>query len=124
MIKKIFKWIFSSELEQLEKKEIEFSQELFKAKKIIEDGEIQYNKINSILKNIDVSIDVHESQYSPSWAVISLQGDKTDYLKFMNLGSAEISHIASFLRQFERDTHIKIDASPQATKFLKINRER
>ena len=109
MIKRFFKWIFKSELLELQK-QINYAKEA--TKKYSE----QELKINNLLGNIDVSVDVH--QYSKSWAVISIQGKKTDYIKFVDLGEAEIVDIQRFLRNFDRS---KIDASPIASRFLRIN---
>ena len=59
--------------------------------------------------NIDVSVDVHHR--SGSWAVVSLQGTKTDYIKFIDLGNRDMMEIARFLRQYDR-ANVKLDASP------------
>jgi len=109
MIKRFFKWIFKSELLELQK-QINHTKEA--TKKYSE----QELKIDNLLGNIDVSVDVH--QYSKSWAVISIQGKKTDYIKFVDLGESEIRDIQMFLRNFDRR---KIDASPIASRFLRIN---
>ena len=60
-----------------------------------------------IMELSEASVDVHN--YSPSWAVLSLRGKHSDYIKFMNLGDADLRTIHQFLSQFE-DT--KIDAAP------------
>ncbi len=121
MIKKItrkfFKWVFKAELNQLEiqiQKTNDATANYESQEKRIK------NVLQNVLKNIDVSVDVHE--HSPSWAVVSLQGQKTDYIKFIDLGNSEIRHIAEFLRRYERDanTNIKIDASPNISQFLRI----
>jgi hypothetical protein len=114
MIRKIlrivFRWVFTQEIK-------EFEAATNKARK-------QAQQLESFLGNIDVSVDVHEYQYSSSWAVISIQGSTTDYLKFVDLGKAEIEAISRFLRSFERQANIKIDASPLASGFLRINNRR
>ncbi len=113
MIRKIFKWIFKSELQEL-------NTQIQNSKEIAVKNEALQKTLNSFL---DVSVDVHEYQkHSKSWAVISLQGTKADYIKFIDLGDADIRHIQQFLRQFERDANIKIDASPIASQFLRISR--
>lgn len=151
MIKKIFNWIFKSEIEKLNlevetikdsaekinlehKLEIErlsldyklkvgeFESEKKEAKQLITKLQEQHKTFEFLLSNIDVSVDVHEHNYSPSWAVISLQGQKTDYIKFINLGQSDIKEIASFLRNFERDSNLKIDAYPPTSRFLKISK--
>lgn len=115
MIRKLFNWIFEAELDKL-------NSEILKAKNIAEKLEQQRNAFNTVLSGIDVSVDVHEydHKYSPSWAVISLQGQKTDYIKFIELGQSEINEIALFLRNFELNSSIKVDASPIASQFLRV----
>lgn len=118
MIRKFFKWLFKAELNQLESRILE-------AKAATNKVEMMERHFNKMLSNIDVSVDVHEHhRYARSWAVISLQGSRTDYLKFIDLGDSDIRHIAQFLRQFERGSNIKIDASPSATGFLRMPRAR
>jgi hypothetical protein len=115
MIRKFFKWIFKSELQKL-------NLQIQKTKEATLIFESYQKSLKNVLQNIDVSVDVHEyHRYSKSWAVISLQGSKTNYLKFIDLGDAEIRHIQQFLRQFENNINIKIDASPNTSKFLKID---
>ena len=116
MIRKFFKWIFKSELQEL-------NLQIQKTKEATASFESYQNSLKNVLQNIDVSVDVHEyHRYSKSWAVISLQGSKTDYLKFIDLGDADIRHIQQFLRQFERNANVKIDASPNASQFLRVSR--
>jgi hypothetical protein len=119
MIRKIFNWIFKAELSRL-------NSEIKTAKYLVEKLEKQQKAFNVVLSNIDVSVDVHEydHRYSPSWAVISLQGQKTDYIKFVELGQSEMNEIARFLRNFERNSNIKVDASPMASQFLRVPRSK
>lgn len=117
MIRKLFKWIFKSELREL-------NIQIQKTKEATVNFESYQKSLKNVLENIDVSVDVHEfHKYSKSWAVISLQGSKTDYLKFIDLGDADIRYIQQFLRQFERNTKVKIDASPNASQFLRVSRD-
>ena len=74
-----------------------------------QEAEVRAERIRELLGNIDVSVDVH--QRSGSWAVVSLQGGKTDYIKFVDLDQRSIREIAFFLRQFDRK-NVKIDANP------------
>jgi len=116
MIKKLFDWIFKSELDKLRS-------EISKAQSIAIELTETKRAFDSVLGNIDVSVDVHEyDKYSPSWAVISLQGQKSDYLKFIKLNDCDINQISQFLRRFERINNIKIDATPMATEFFRVNR--
>lgn len=114
-MRKLLKWVFKKELSELE-------MELSRARNVVGEVEKQQKKLNKVLSYIDVSVDVHEYNYSPSWAVISLQGQKTDYIKFVDLGQSDINEISKFLRGFERSKNIKIDASPIASKFLHIKK--
>ncbi len=101
MIRKIFKWVFKSEL--------------IKLGTAISDCKVQETKIKNMLGNIDVSVDLHH--YSPSWAVISIQGERSDYIKFIDLGVKDIREIQQFLRRFDRS---KVDCSPTDSKYFKI----
>jgi type I site-specific restriction-modification system R (restriction) subunit len=118
MIRKFFKWIFKNELQQLQA-------QINRTKEATSSYEAQEKIIKNILQNIDVSVDVHEyCRHSNSWAVISLQGQKTDYIKFVDLGNSNIREIGLFLRGFERHANIKVDASPHTTGFLRISRNK
>lgn len=68
-----------------------------------------------MLNNLDISVDHHI--YSKSWAVISIQGKRQDFIKFIDLGEKDIQQISNFLKNFDRT---KIDASPEATKLIRI----
>jgi hypothetical protein len=78
MIRKLFNWIFKSELDKLQKAIDTVENRSFRAEKLVAELEWQKKAFQSILDGIDVSVDVHEydHRYSPSWAVISLQGQK------------------------------------------------
>lgn len=117
-MKKIFRWIFKEELDSLQKqidKSKQIRQEFDYIKKKYEEKE---KKFDNLFKNIDVSVDVHH--YAPSWAVISIQGQKQDYIKFINLGQADLLEIKRFLSHFDRD---KVDCAPNETQFLRIDRQ-
>lgn len=110
MIKRIFRWIFSSELRDLQI-------QIAKSKSATLEFNYKLELIDSILGNIDVSVDVHK--YSPSWAVISIQGEKADFIKFMDLGKSDLDTIKQFLYKFDKS---KIDATPQESKYLRIDK--
>lgn len=76
MIRKLFNWIFKSELDKLQKVIDTAENRSFRAEKLVAELEWQKKAFQSILDGIDVSVDVHEYDHSPSWAVISLQGQK------------------------------------------------
>lgn len=113
LIKKAFNWFFKAELDKLNSEITTANYTLNKLKQ-------QQEKFEELLMGIDVSVDVHDYKYSPSWAVISLQGKHTDYIKFVDLGDSDIREISKFLRNFEKDANIKIDAYPTTSDFLKI----
>ena len=118
MIRKLFKWIFKAELQEL-------NSQIQRTKEATAKYEYYQKALENVLKNIDVSIDVHEyHRRSNSWAVISVQGRKTDYIKFVDLKDSDAKEIQMFMRQFERNANIKIDASPNASEFLRISRDR
>lgn len=94
IIRRFFFWVFSDQLEALH-----FY--LSENKKI-------NRKLKNMLNNIDVSVD--HNLMSKSWAVISIQGQKKDFIKFIDLDNNDIRHIQEFLKKFDRK---KIDASPE-----------
>ena len=115
MIKKIFNWIFKEHIEKLQKS-------MNYNKNLSMELEKQIKHVNNILSGIDVSVDVHEYRGASSWAVICINGQKSDYIRFVELGNKDIHEISMFLRQFERSKNIRIDASPNASRFLKISK--
>jgi len=116
MIKKFFKWAFRQEFEQLQKQNQEY-------KELITQVKVTERKLNSFLHNMDVSVDVHEYNGSKSWAVVSIQGQRSDFIKFVDLGDRNIYEIERFLRQFDRSSRRPtVDCSPQASHYLRIDR--
>lgn len=105
MIRKLFRWAFKKEL-------IFLNAEIKRNASIRRELEIKSKKLDTLFNNIDISVDFHH--YSPSWAVISIQG-KHDFIKFMDLGQRDIREIQQFLRQFDRS---KVDCSPIESKFF------
>ena len=119
MIKKLLKWVFQQELEELKKRTDEEIARLTKKtdkeiKELNTFRNILNAEFNDIKKLIDVSADVHEYS-NRSWAVISIPGVKMDYIKFLDMGPMEITEMARFLKQFER---ANIDASPKFKEFF------
>lgn len=125
ILHKILKWIFAEELQKLKQQ----TEDLDKKIEVIKEYQYRLKEMNitmdsyrksieNILGNIDISVDIH--QYSRSQAVISLQGTKSDYIKFVDLGDSDIHQIKRFLEKFSKQ-NIKIDAPYNfPTKFLKI----
>lgn len=104
----LFSWVFKQQLNEL-KIQIQVAQQTCDQLKA------DSRKLHNLLDNLDISVDHHE--YSSSWAVISIQGQQSDFIKFIDLGRSDIHTIQQFLRQFDRS---KVDCSPQASKFFKL----
>lgn len=116
MIRKLFNWIFKAQLDELKK-------ETTKAKDVRVKLENDRKYFEALMQGFDVSVDVHQAnKYSRSWACLSLQGERTDFIKFIDLGERDIREIGEFLRRYERNANIKIDASPQAIDWLGVRR--
>ena len=109
IIKRFWAWCFKEELSRYNKVIAQCEQERILLQE-------QINRTKNVLSNFDISVDVHH--HAPSWAVISLQGGKTDYLKFIDLGDRNIREISQFLSQFDRRNHIKIDCSPMDSLYF------
>ena len=102
MIKRFFRWLFKNELDSLNTKcsEVQtiieslkqqqftmttaFASQLKNTQEVVK----KYQDVfDNILSGIDVSVDVHEPQSrTNNWAVISLQGQRTDFVKFIDFG--------------------------------------
>lgn len=107
MIKRFFRWVFKEELAKLELS-------------ISDNGDLR-NRLESVIGNMDVGVDVN--QYSPSWAVVSIQGVKTDYIRFINLSQGEATDIQRFLSNFRDDRRVKVDAPMQMQGRIKHGRK-
>jgi hypothetical protein len=122
IIKKLFQWIFEKELSELQKERekckevyIEVEQQRQHLLKDVYSINILRENMRKAFKNIDISVDVH--RYSKSWAVISIQGETTDFIKFIDLGKNDIREIQKFLSMFD---HAKVDTTPNETTFIKF----
>lgn len=109
LLRKLFLYLFKEDFQRMEALERDLKGLIHRQKCSTSEAEVRAERIRQLLGNIDVSVDVH--QRSGSWAVVSLQGGKTDYIKFVDLDQRSIREIAFFLRQFDRN-HVKIDATP------------
>ena len=108
MIRKIFSWIFKAELQQLET--------ILKATENINDSlELKHKRIDNLLDNLEISVDYH--MFSRSWAVISIQGKRSDYIKFIDLGERDIREIQQFISRYDRS---KVDCAPQHSPMFKF----
>lgn len=124
LIKTLFRWIFREELNEMKIEIGKVSRTKRHYEYLKNSHQTLYNQQQEVIKSledtvgdINVSVDVHKTPHSNSWAVISIQG-KHNYIKFIDMGQSEVREIKSFLRQFER-RNVTIDASPQTTHFLK-----
>lgn len=109
LLRKLFLYLFKEDFQRMKALERDLKGLIHRQKCATSLAEVRAERIRKLLGNIDVSVDVH--QRSGSWAVVSLQGGKTDYIKFIDLGSRDMMDIAHFLRQYDR-ANVKIDASP------------
>ena len=109
LFRKLFLYLFREDFKRMEELERDLRGLIHRQKCATLEAETRAKRINQLIGNIDVSVDVH--QRSGSWAVISLQGQKTDYIKFVDLDQRSLKEISYFLRQFDRQ-NVKIDANP------------
>lgn len=114
MVRKIFNWVFQKQLKELENSISNCKSLLHTLEKQSLEFDKQKTAVLKSLEGFDLSVDVH--QYSSSWAVFSLQGQKADYVKFIDLGDRDIHEIARFISKYERG---KYDATPQLRGFIK-----
>lgn len=110
LLKRIFNWIFSDELEELKKK----SKDLQSAKNKVKNLE---DRLENILDCVGIGADINPSRYSPSWAVICVQGKPNNYVQFVSLDVGNVMEIERFLRRFE--TRSVIDVPLGMRKFFK-----
>lgn len=109
LLRKLFLYLFKEDFQRMKALERDLEGLIHRQKCATSLAEVHAARIKQLMGNIDVSVDVHHR--SGSWAVVSLQGGKTDYIKFIDLGSRDMMDIAHFLRQYDR-ANVKIDASP------------
>lgn len=109
LLRKLFLYLFKEDFQRMKALERDLKGLIHRQKCATSLAEVRAERIRKLLGNIDVSVDVH--QRSGSWAVVSLQGTKTDYIKFIDLGNRDMMEIARFLRQYDR-ANVKLDASP------------
>lgn len=122
ILQKIFRWVMSEEIEKLNKLTRDLDFYKTNTQRTLERTQTELYTLQKEFKNItkmyeimfensDISIDVDNKGYrgcrSDSWAVISIQGERSDFIKFVQLKDRDIQEISYFLRQFQRG---KIDA--------------
>lgn len=115
----IFNWIFKAQIKELNDKVDLVEKMTLKAKGFEVNAHIHSQnaaktgrKLEEILEGMDCSVDVNH--YSPSWAVISIQG-KQNFIKFVDLGRSDIEQISRFLSRFDRQ---KVDANPGESRWI------
>lgn len=115
LLRKLFLYLFKEDFKRMEALGRNLKGLIHRQQCATSEAEVRAKRIRQLLGNIDVSVDVH--QRSGSWAVVSLQGGKTDYIKFVDLDEKSLREISSFLRQYDRQ-NVKIDANPFDRKML------
>lgn len=136
MIKKLLLWILKDEYKYILEDHIKMKKHLTGLyehvrnlqadNKHIKNLLIQAQKENStskqvydrLFENTDVTVDADiQANYgrSDSWAIISIQGEREDFVRFIDLSRHDIQEISHFLRQFRRG---KVDAEPRMRNFL------
>ena len=109
-IKKRFKgfleWAFSEEFDNMRTTCKQQQRTTTQMQKEIEDLRILQNqlgiyekKLKSLLGSISVSANLPKK--AENWAVISIQGEKIDYVKFIALPKNDMIAISRFLAQFQ-----------------------
>lgn len=109
-IKKRFKgfleWAFSEEFDNMRTTCEQQQRTITQMQKEIEDLRILQNqlgiyekKLKSLLGSISVSANLPKK--AENWAVISIQGEKIDYVKFIALPKNDMIAISRFLAQFQ-----------------------
>lgn len=103
--KGFFEWAFSDELTNMRTTCDRQQRTTSQMRKEIEDLRILQNQLNvyekklkALLGNISVSANLPKK--AENWAVISIQGEKIDYVKFIALPKNDMLAISQFLAQF------------------------
>lgn len=113
LITNLILWCIKDKFDKIDKELNEFSK-----------YEQDRMKLRNLFNHMDVGVDVAPSPstkgvyYSPSWAVISIQGKSHDFVKFIVLEDKDLLSIRQFLEHFNKK-NIKIDSTPNNTPFLR-----
>lgn len=136
LIKRLFNWLFQEEIKSIQTNALKFkltlsSIELLKKdlddvafkirlehdKAVSLSSEVKKDRyaIEDVFKNIDTSIDIDYAGkgHSRSWAIVSVRGKKEDSVMFFDFDNVPISYLEPFIRDCQRISNIKIDASRQ-----------
>lgn len=98
--KSIFNWLFKEQLIELERLLLYTKQNAAITEAAVKSCQWQEKRLKDTVGDIQVAADIHVK--SPSWAVICIQGQKADFVKFIDLDQRDIEGIAHYLRRFER----------------------
>lgn len=106
-IKSLVRWALSDEIVKMESR----------LQRNITLHERISREFDNIRNEFKVGVDV---DYHGSWAVVCLEGEKHDYIKFLNLNKRDAREISNFLNQFNRK-NVRIDTPIQFGNFIKMN---
>jgi hypothetical protein len=105
--KGFFEWAFSDELssmrttcEQQQKTTLQMKHEIEELRILQNTVNVYKKKLESMLGGISVSANIPRK--GENWAVISIQGEKIDYVKFIALPKNDMIAISKFLAQFDQ----------------------
>ena len=132
LISKFICWLFPEIRESLSMIKDEYKAQAKMSEALLKTVEEQYqtckqaqelsqqscNTIRTIMKDFELSVDVHPTK--GSWAVISAIGQKKTLIKFIDLSDKDLREIVTFLRTFE---NVKIDAEPTIQKWMAVDNE-
>lgn len=88
-----FKWLFNSELKELQ-------DSVNESKKL---NILMNSKIEFLERNFKVAADINQRR---SWAVVCLEGETTNLVKFVDLRHRDVREISQFLNQYDISNQI------------------
>ena len=105
--KGFFEWAFSDELSNMRTTCEQQQSTPRQMQKEIEDLRILQNQLTVYRRKMEtllgsISISTNLPKKSENWAVISIQGEKIDYVKFVALPKNDMIAISQFLAQFDQ----------------------
>lgn len=105
--KGFFEWAFSDELYNMRTTCEQQQKTTQQMQKEIEDLRILQNQLTVYRRKMEtllgsISISTNLPKKSENWAVISIQGEKIDYVKFVALPKNDMIAISQFLAQFDQ----------------------
>jgi len=110
-------WLFKPEMEQIENTLKKIDETAAKIVELKHEHEESLKLSKNLFENIGVGVDVH--QYSPSWAVVCIQGKGTDFVKFCHLSQRDAHSIRQFISQFDRTrTNVDLPMGTRKSQFL------